>query len=63
MISHSFVDERTNNSLDVTLYSNNRELEISVWYADGHFHNVMNLTKEQLGALIILLKILNKEMI
>ena len=63
MISHSFVDDRTNNSLDVTLYSNNQELEISVGHADGNFHNVMNLTKKQLGALIILLKILNKDML
>lgn len=63
MIRESFLDERTNNTLDVTLYSNNRELEISVGYADGHFHNVMNLTKDQLGVLITLLKALNKEMV
>lgn len=61
MITFNTFDVASDNMLEVNLYSNRYELDITI--GSEHFGNTMSLDKEQLSELIAALVEMNKEMI
>jgi hypothetical protein len=61
MINANWYNHVTDHDIEVTLYSNNWELDISVGKND--FYNTISLTKKQVGEVIQKLEVMYKEMI
>lgn len=61
MITHTAYDNNSDYELDVTLYSNNREFDMSI-HRNG-WANTISLDKEQVSNLILALVEMHKEMI
>lgn len=61
MITHNACDDKSGCELDVTLYSNKYEFEMSI-HQNG-WANTLNLNKEQVTNLIVALVEIHKEMI